>query len=501
MFISDSFLGLIRLPASSALLIALSLAPAESGTSAWLLEASAQELTGSDWQPYAKAGDEAILFGDFALAEAKFRSALALCKSKGAIPRLQVNYTNALMSQGKFALAGKELKKALSACRPAKGENSSDYAEALDLQSWLLQANGKMDQAVSSLKEAISILEKSAPQSSDLADAYEHMGQLSENLGLFDPAEANYEKALFIRQKLKGANGMQVADIKESLANIAAKRGKGNDAALLFQDALTLKETQEAPLKPYAPGPAEEAVVFSFSPLAPNCRLGSHEGLEIQSINANGVTVQAALKRNKEEFKKGTQALVRVLNQSGFSISVLPKAATLIQVTPKVQILMQLDAANLASKIEKKGESKAKWIKFWGADAMTQVSSTSYAQGRGVPVYGYLPGSFGWGGGAGNWANSYQVPLSGGNNKWSASSMSTSLVPDYQARQEAYRKAREAEDRSKEVARNLRESALGPMSLRAGDSVEGTLDFEFSKFTSAILRIPVGNAVFEFRFK
>ena len=140
-----------------------------------------------DWHMYSKAGNEAFGVGDFSTAEIQFRSALDLA-TKTAVPSLQVKYANSLMCQGKFKIAAKEIKKTLALAKSVSGEQSVDYGEALDLQGWSLQADGKIDAAISSLQHSIAVFDPAAPGSSDLADAYQHLALLDQTEGLLDPA-------------------------------------------------------------------------------------------------------------------------------------------------------------------------------------------------------------------------------------------------------------------------------------------------------------------------
>ena len=471
--------------------------------------ANALDRPAGHWSEYAKAGKESFSVGDFPTAETNFRSALNGCTEKAAIPDLEVQYTNALMSQGKFQDAARELKKTLSSARSISGPDSHDYAEALDLQAWMYQCNGKMEDAMASLKQSIDILTVKSPGTSDLADALEHMGLLAETLGLFEQAKSNYEKAMEVRSALSGRNSVEVADLLESLAHIAQRRGQPQDAPQMFMNALRMKESRGEPWKPYAPEPTERVVMFHFFPGAPNCAQGTVEGTLIEKMMANGLEIEAGISQKPSDFAKTTRALVRIKNNSQYDVDLLPKPATFIQITPVVQILNPLSATELASRVEKKGESKAKWIKFWGGNATTSLMTYGYQSGRGMPpvygggppVYGYVPSSFGWSGGNGYGGYGYNNYNNGRGNRWSSSGTMITQVPDYQKREEAYRKAAETTNRSQTEATAIRDAALGPMRLRAGGYVEGALDFELSKYKSAILRIPVGNAIFEFRFQ
>ncbi len=461
--------------------------------------ANALETRNSDWQAYARAGSEALVIGDFNTARSSFERALANKPEQKSLPHLQIGFAQAILSQGNIKEAAKEVKKAVSQAKSISGLASIDYAESLDLEGWLYQANGKMDDAISCLKDSVKIFEdlsKESGKSTDLGDAYEHLGLLYDTVGLWDLSSENYRKALEVRKELCGANSVEVADLYESIGRIEFRRGHQEDARQMFANALRIKESRGQTWRPYAPEPTERVVIFRFLPGAKNCSMGSANGVEIEQINANGITVELGLSQKPSEFAKTTRALVRITNTSQYDVDVLSQPPKFIQVTPQVQILDQIPAEELANKIEKKGQSKAKWIKFWGADAMTHEYAYSNTQGRGTPpVYGYLPGAFGF----------QPMPGYGGNNfnrnRWSTSSSSFAMVPDYQKRAEAYAKASEAEMKSKADAANVRVDALGPNRLPPGSQVQGSLDFQLSKYKSAICRIPIGNAVFEFHFE
>ena len=459
--------------------------------------ANAEVAPASDqWRQFSKSGMDSLNLGDYASAETQFKTALGMVQSnsslKDSLPRVQGNYGESLLQQGKFKEASKEIKKALSLSKSISGKDSLDYAYALTLQSWILQADGKRQDAMQMLKDVLALYSVKAPDSPELADGDEHMAVLSESMGLYDQATEYYTKALNIRKKTSGEQSIDVADLSESLAHMAQRRGQTQEALALYAAALRIKEAQGAPYKAYAPEPTDRTVMFRYFQNAPFCETATAGGMLIEKITANGITVEAGINQKPSEFAKTTRAQVRIVNDSQYDVDILTQSPTFIQVTPDVVILKPINAQALAAQIQKKGESKAKWIRFWGADAMTPVTSTMYSNN--APVYGYVPNGFGWNGG-GRYNNNWNR----GNN-WSTTNVTT-MVPDFQARAEALRKAQEAAEKSKADASAVLDAALGPNRLPSGGAIQGTLDFELSKYTSAILRIPIGNAVYEFRFQ
>lgn len=447
----------------------------------------------SDWQSASKSGTESLSIGDYVSAERELRSALAGLQHndsfKKSLPAVQNKYAESLLWQGKFSEAAKEIKKAISTANSISGPLSYDYARALELQSWLLQAQGKNDKSVEMMRDALNVYQSKNAETPELSDALEHMGVLKETLGMYDQALDCYMKALDLRKKISGEHSIDAADLYEALARICQRKGRPQDAQQYFADAMRIKESRGEPWKRYAPEPTERVVLFRYFQGAPYCEQASAGGMVIEKVTANGITVEAGLMRKPSDFSKTTRAQVRISNDSQYDIDVLSQPPTFIQLTPTIIILKPINAQTLAAQIEKKGESKAKWIKFWGADAMTPVTTNAWTQG---PSYGYVPTAFGWQAVPGrgrNWNNNYTT------------TNVTTMMPDYQAREEAYRKAREATEKSKADAQVVLDAALGPNRIPPGGMIQGSLDFDFSKFQKAILRVPIGNALYEFRFE
>ena len=471
---------------SLSLLLSLSLSSA-----AFALDSSGS----GDWRSYSKSGTESLSIGDYITAERELRSALNSLQRdasyKSNVAAVQNKYAESLLWQGKFSEAAKEIKKATALANTNNGPLSMEYARALELQSWLLQSQGKTEKSVESMRDALNVYQSKNAETPELSDAFEHMGVLKETLGLYDQAADSFSKALDLRKKISGEHSVDAADLYEALARMAQRKGRQQEAQQLFADAMRIKESRGEPWKKYSPEPTERVVLFRYFQGAPYCEQASAGGMAIEKITANGITVEAGLLRKPSDFSKTTRAQVRISNDSQYDVDVLSQPPTFIQLTPTVNILKPINAQTLAAQIEKKGESKAKWIKFWGADAMTQVNTTAWTQNN-SSSYGYVPTPFGWstvpGGRGRNW------------NNYSTTNV-TSMVPDYQAREEAYRKAREATEKSKADAQAVLDASLGPNRLPPGGMIQGSLDFDFSKFQKAILRVPVGNAVYEFRFE
>jgi hypothetical protein len=84
--------------------------------------------------------------------------------------------------------------------------------------------------------------------------------------------------------------------------------------------------------------------------------------------------------------------------------------------------------------------------------------------------------------------------------------MVTTQVPDYAAQQRALEKARNIEQNGQAYASDIRSQSLGPCTLGPGEKVSGAIFFELPPGTKPsdkakyILRLPVGDSLFQFRF-
>lgn len=434
---------------------------------------------------FTKSGEESLQMGNYKDAQAAFIQALKDEKNQslGEQATLHADLGEAYLWQGFFSDTDKELNKAMSLA--TKANDNALIARVTNLQSWLAQGFGKEDKSIQLCQDAVAMRRKCCPGTGDLADALEHLGILLSSNGLMDPAQKAFEEALVIRRQTTGSNSMDVANLLEQIGGILYKRGNSQQAQQYYLQSLSLKEASDAALQPYSPHIADDSVVFHFIKGAPNCQREFSNGSLIQRITGNGITVQASITLKPSEFVKSTRATVSVLNNSSRTINFLSQPASFIVIRPKIVLAKQLSADQLAQDIEKKGRKKAGWVRFWGQGATTPITTTMIG-GNGFMPYGYMPTTFG-----------YMPPFY--SNSGNMSIMTTN-VPDYQARARAEAKAQQITNRSQADASQIIETALGPCSIQGGASISGSLDFEPVVYSEAILRVPIGNAIFEFHF-
>jgi tetratricopeptide (TPR) repeat protein len=444
-----------------------------------------------------QAADKALLFEQYPRAETLYLKAINETSGGDKDLNLLDGLGESYLWQGKFDLANKQLSRAAAIGAKKSDVKPLEYANVLDDLSWLYLAIGKDDKAVDACQRAVEIRQKEAPGSMYLAESLEHLSTMYDTQGLFQKASDLLVEALGIRRAGQDPNVRGIADDIGKLAVLAQKEGNPTEAQKLFVQELQMKQATQAVLQPFAPHPYTQNIEYNFCNGAPNCTQTFENGKVIQSITANGVTVKATVVSKPNEFVKTTRAELQFINNSDKPICVLPQPPIFLVLSPKMRYAQKLDDQQLANKIEKKGQSKANWINFWGSQATTTVTTTGMNMGGGYGYggpYGYMPPAFIGRNNRDNrgWNNGYYQP--------GQMSVYNTQVPDWQARARAMEKAQAVTDKSAAAADAIRQNAIGSMDIPPGQMSQGTLDFDQSKFHQAILRVPVGNAVFVFTF-
>ncbi|MBC7999681.1 MAG: tetratricopeptide repeat protein [Leptolyngbya sp.] len=443
----------------------------------------------------ASDSDNAIEVGDYARAEAVATDRLKTAIGGVNEIALRLSLIEALMWQGKFQTLSQEMNRVNQLIKK-NNVDSSLLARAYDVQSWCLQIQGNTSKAEDWARDSLSERRKTPQDAVPLCGALEHLSNLLVDRGAYEEALALSKEALDVRVKSLGVDSVAAANEMERLAALYYKQGDEKDARPLFTKSLEIKEKTHAAFKPFAPQRADDAVFYRFIPGAANVSRETSNGVTRERITANNLIVEAALLLKSDSQMKNSKVEIRITNNSSWDARILPQGADLIVLKPRIRLATQVQGESLAQTIEKKGESKAKWIRFWGNQATATSTTNIIGSGGGYMPYGmgYMPQNFGYGGPNGWGGNNW------GRNNSGMTTMMTS-VPDFEARARAMQRAQAITDQTQQKASNIRESELGPSTLAPGQSVEGCLFFDDNKFDEAILRIPIGKAVFEFRFE
>jgi len=356
-------------------------------------------------------------------------------------------------------------------------------ARILDDLSWIYQSQNKLDKAAQACQQSLDIRRANAQTAPEaLFESLMHTGYLDDESMQYDQAAQVYRDALAIQAKLSGPQSNVVAAVQMKLAAELYRAGRQEEALRYFNAALAIQLASNALFVPYSPHPEIDTVVYSFADGSPNCFRKAHDGQSMQMISANGITVGAALAGRASDSVKSGKVNVIIRNTSNAPVQFLSQAPTLVVLAPKLAILHLLDPSSLASKIEKKGEGKAKWIRFWGQDATMPVTSTFIGN---PGFWGYPPvASY----------NSVPIVSRSGN-----ITNVTTQVPDYAAQFRAMQKAQEVKQKAQNAAAAIRDNSLCQTTLQPGQTINGALYFDGGPMQKAVLRIPVGNAMFEYR--
>ncbi len=436
--------------------------------------------------PATNEGDNALNVGDYARAERYFASALGQSGlSKEQEGYLRTGYGEALLWLDRVSEAAAQFKKARNLIMDKGGGDAARQVRLLDDQAWLAQAQNKLDVALQYAEDARR-LGKSASGISPIAlvSCMMHVAYLQDQNQQLEAAAASYAEALAAEEKANGPQTLVAADIKKQLGGVLRRLGKNQEAQKFFQEGLQVKFAANAPLSAYAPHPYWNDVIFRYNEGAPNCYRKSDGGRDLQIITANGVTVAAGVSSDQDALVKSGRVDLTIRNESNGPIQVLPKEPVFYVTAPKMVLARQLNPSDLASKVEKKGQKKAGWIRFMGENATRSETSTMIGNGGywGCPpvysAYGTVP----------------FVSRSGN------MTMITTQVPDYAAQERALAKAAAVAGKARDTAEQIRNQGLAPTTLGPQQEISGSLYFEIGKMTKAWLQVPIGNAVFEYDF-
>jgi hypothetical protein len=200
------------------------------------------------------------------------------------------------------------------------------------------------------------------------------------------------------------------------------------------------------------------------------------DGLKYKIITTDQAIVTVALGGNA----KYARVLVRVTNLSTTPIDVLPDRFALVETKPKQKTLAYVPY----QKIIQADNRRAGWanaINAFGAGMATQQVSTQTNTNGTVNAYGS----------DGTYANA----------NYNGTSTSTTSVPNYAAQAQARENIRRRREAIAEEAQSLSQSSLLANSLAGGQSISGSVYFQFDKkVEEAVLTLMIDHVTYEFPF-
>lgn len=429
-------------------------------------------------------GENALATSDYKRAQSAFSTALAGGKKEATTEAyLRIGLGESLLWQGSINEAGKEFNKAKSLLK--KDGDVKLKARLLDDLAYFYQAQGKLSDALDAMGDSLAIRQADlvADPGIYVATAV-HMVNLLDRNGQLDKALKIALQALQVQEEKYGADSVMAANLNAQLGTIYRRMGHSDLAQKCFDAALQVQLSRNAVNAQYTPHPYWDNVTFRFLEGSRNCLRKFVDGDQLEIVTANGVTVGASIAVKSPSFAKCAQLNIRVRNETEQPIQFLGQPPELVVLTPKIAIVHLVDPTTLADSVEKKGEKKAKWVRFWGQDATQTMTSTMIGNGG---YWGYQP-IYSSGGG---------MPFV---NRSGNMTMVSTQVPDYAAQARALQKAADISEKSQQTAENIRNSSLGATTIAPGQTIQGSLYFDVAELKQGILQLPVGNAVFEFEF-
>lgn len=195
-----------------------------------------------------------LKLGDVLRAEAKFTEAEAYlnkaykyfstrsaAEKAAALNRLASLYNN----WGQFSKAEKLQRHALSLTREKLTGNDADVADLAVhkmLLADILRQQGKFKEAEPYLKSAVTSLEKSKPDSRELAASINNLGALYFWIGDYQKSEPLLKEGLKLRERLCGSDHIDVANSLGDLAALNYQKGYYKESQSLFEKSLAIRE-------------------------------------------------------------------------------------------------------------------------------------------------------------------------------------------------------------------------------------------------------------------
>jgi hypothetical protein len=272
------------------------------------------------------------------------------------------------------------------------------------------------------------------------------------------PVTSDAEQALPLHIVGSLACGDTVAVLSDREGYTAQIRTKDGQEGYVARIYLTTDSSTPATMRKAQPSSASPVNgVVRWAAGAPGCDEFLSHGRHVESITANGITVQVSLQDSGWKYR----ANVAVSNQSGEKVEVLPGIVTLDELQPNLRALLAINPEKLA-------HTPTHQV-FWTlADAAPAPSAVA----------------------------NYSASASGNDRLANR----TSPVPDYLNPHLALASTHHVTfERSESI--DVQSIALKPASVPSGQLTAGVMWFDRDSSAHELsLRVPVGDMVFDFAF-
>jgi tetratricopeptide (TPR) repeat protein len=144
-------------------------------------------------------------------------------------------------AQGRYDQAIEKLEEALRIVEKTLGREHFDYAIRLNNMANVYAGQGRYDEATEKFEEALRIVEKTlGREHPDYAVSLNNLGEIYRLQGRYDEAVRKHEDALGIREKTIGREHPGYAQSLSNLALIYNHQGRYDDAIEKYQEALRI---------------------------------------------------------------------------------------------------------------------------------------------------------------------------------------------------------------------------------------------------------------------
>ena len=214
------------------------------------------------------------------------------------------NLATVRIEQGAYDEAEPLLKRGLPIFEAA--HDNTRVVTALNALSIVYFGEGRYAQQEQTLKQALAISEKPAGKTGDalpdaqqinLADVLNGLGGLYQTLGKSSDAEAQYQRAIAVREKIRGGMHSELFAPLNNLALLLQGEERYSDAEALYQRSLAIVEKTQGPNHPRAAvvlvnlgslrteqGRYDEAEAFLKRALAIREKAGPSNDLEVAEV-------------------------------------------------------------------------------------------------------------------------------------------------------------------------------------------------------------------------
>jgi len=188
-----------------------------------------------------------LAFGKYEKAQTFAGRALQQAKSEetdvGELALCLIDMGTVCGYEGSLSRASEYLEEGVSLQKKALNNNHPYVAQTLRLLCDVYRRQGDLQGAETVLSEAVLItLDHCNVESKEMAPFILEAANLKYDMGQFDAALCNYQKALDIFQESYGATHLMTANVLDKMARLYLEQNDTQQASSLMQESLTIKK-------------------------------------------------------------------------------------------------------------------------------------------------------------------------------------------------------------------------------------------------------------------